>query len=374
MKSGCSWDLRGLHPEARAVARKAACRSGMSVGEWLDGVIRSAVEHEAELRRSGCSDRLQRGYEPGGFYSDDGESDHRRVREPRQQVQAEIDYDERRYDHDQEREWERQAGRPTPNRGEPRAGRSRERQESWERGFAGEDLNREHDRQMSARRRPEAPKQYWAESFADEPERAGEQYYDAPRQPASTGFFGKVRDLIGGFGSKSPRERAQDEPRHQNVQEDQSNRHRSTLKPAAKRERDEQWLEDSGAAEVEPPRRERYRTRPRGPEESGPYGNDHQRVWRRPDAAARRARDKDWLDSSQNDKRDCDSERYREPPRPPRKRTEEEHWLNVGQDSRQRKKSRPIPHGELDEDRFEDLDADDGERYRERYRNPPAAR
>ena len=39
MKSGGPWNLRGLRPEARAAARDAARRSGMSVGEWLNNVI-----------------------------------------------------------------------------------------------------------------------------------------------------------------------------------------------------------------------------------------------------------------------------------------------------------------------------------------------
>ena len=40
MKSGGPWNLRGLRPEAREAARDAARRSGVSVGEWLNNVIR----------------------------------------------------------------------------------------------------------------------------------------------------------------------------------------------------------------------------------------------------------------------------------------------------------------------------------------------
>ena len=40
MKSGGPWNLRGLRPETREAAREAARRSGMSVGEWLNSVIR----------------------------------------------------------------------------------------------------------------------------------------------------------------------------------------------------------------------------------------------------------------------------------------------------------------------------------------------
>ena len=48
MRSGGPWNLRGLRPEARAAAREAARRSGMSVGEWLNTVIRPADEDDEE--------------------------------------------------------------------------------------------------------------------------------------------------------------------------------------------------------------------------------------------------------------------------------------------------------------------------------------
>ena len=75
-------------------------------------------------------------------------------------------------------------------------------------------------------------------SFRDQPERPREHYYD---EPESTGFFGKVRKLIGRFGRKSPQERVRDEP------QDQRDRHRSRLRPAVSREWDEQWLEETRA-------------------------------------------------------------------------------------------------------------------------------
>ena len=46
MKSSGPWNLRGLRPEAREAAREAARRSGMSVGEWLNTVIRPADEDD----------------------------------------------------------------------------------------------------------------------------------------------------------------------------------------------------------------------------------------------------------------------------------------------------------------------------------------
>ncbi len=39
MKFGVRWNVRGVRPEARDTARKAAQRSGMSVGDWLNEVI-----------------------------------------------------------------------------------------------------------------------------------------------------------------------------------------------------------------------------------------------------------------------------------------------------------------------------------------------
>ncbi len=39
MKFGARWNVRGVRPEARDTARKAAQRSGMSVGDWLNEVI-----------------------------------------------------------------------------------------------------------------------------------------------------------------------------------------------------------------------------------------------------------------------------------------------------------------------------------------------
>ena len=57
MKSGGPWNLRGLHPEARAAAREAARRSGMSVGEWLNTVIQPANEEDEDAWWSATSER-----------------------------------------------------------------------------------------------------------------------------------------------------------------------------------------------------------------------------------------------------------------------------------------------------------------------------
>ena len=52
MKSGGPWNLRGLRPETREVARDAARRSGVSVGEWLNSVIREDDDDRGEPMRS----------------------------------------------------------------------------------------------------------------------------------------------------------------------------------------------------------------------------------------------------------------------------------------------------------------------------------
>ena len=57
MKSGGPWDLRGLRPEAREAARTAARRSGMSVGEWLNSVIKPANTEDREFTPTAGFDR-----------------------------------------------------------------------------------------------------------------------------------------------------------------------------------------------------------------------------------------------------------------------------------------------------------------------------
>ncbi len=134
MKSGGPWNLRGLRPEARAAARDAARRSGMSVGEWLNAVIRPAEAREAESRGSERSDRMESGREPV------------RHREPPER------------DYDQDRERERYSGRRESHRSESHGRSSPERQESWDRGFGDDDLNRSRDREQHYDR-PKPPRE-----------------------------------------------------------------------------------------------------------------------------------------------------------------------------------------------------------------------
>jgi localization factor PodJL len=134
MKSGGPWNLRGLRPEARAAARDAARRSGMSVGEWLNAVIRPADEREAQSRRSERSDHMESGREPV------------RHREP-----LESDYD-------RDRERERYSGRREFQRSESHRRSSSERPGPREWGFGDDDTNRSPDREQRYDR-PKAPRE-----------------------------------------------------------------------------------------------------------------------------------------------------------------------------------------------------------------------
>ncbi|MFY9834934.1 MAG: hypothetical protein WAK55_00415 [Xanthobacteraceae bacterium] len=51
MKSGGPWNLRGLRPEAREAADGAACRAGISVGEWLNELIQQSRNGSGALMR-----------------------------------------------------------------------------------------------------------------------------------------------------------------------------------------------------------------------------------------------------------------------------------------------------------------------------------
>ncbi len=71
MKSGGPWNLRGLRPEARQAARDAARRSGMSVGEWLNGVIETDEPDYGEQMRFADADydnEDDEDYRPRGDY------------------------------------------------------------------------------------------------------------------------------------------------------------------------------------------------------------------------------------------------------------------------------------------------------------------
>lgn len=52
MKSGGRWNFRGPRPEEDAAARDAARRSGMSVREWLNSVVKPTEAEDDERRWS----------------------------------------------------------------------------------------------------------------------------------------------------------------------------------------------------------------------------------------------------------------------------------------------------------------------------------
>lgn len=49
MKPGVPWSVKGVEPDARAVAKLAARKSGMTLGQWLNHVIREVGSQEAGL-------------------------------------------------------------------------------------------------------------------------------------------------------------------------------------------------------------------------------------------------------------------------------------------------------------------------------------
>ncbi len=75
MKSGGPWNLRGLRPETREVARDAARRSGISVGEWLNTVIARGDEDNGEPMRFAEDHE-----DDGGGWRDDYRGDPRESR------------------------------------------------------------------------------------------------------------------------------------------------------------------------------------------------------------------------------------------------------------------------------------------------------
>jgi localization factor PodJL len=92
MKSGGPWNLRGLRPEARQAARDAARRSGMSVGEWLNGVIETdEPDYGEQMRSADYDDEDDEDYRPRDDYREprhrspprrQRERNHRHEREP----------------------------------------------------------------------------------------------------------------------------------------------------------------------------------------------------------------------------------------------------------------------------------------------------
>ncbi|MEO9168573.1 MAG: hypothetical protein ABI230_09235, partial [Aestuariivirga sp.] len=48
MKPGIPWSIKGIEPELREVAKTAARRSGMTLGEWLNSAINEQADAPPE--------------------------------------------------------------------------------------------------------------------------------------------------------------------------------------------------------------------------------------------------------------------------------------------------------------------------------------
>jgi localization factor PodJL len=80
MTSGVPWQVEGVRQQARETAQEAARRSGMSVGEWLDSVIRDCAESE--------------GLEPARHPHADSDDDAADINERAPPRRAYADYDD----------------------------------------------------------------------------------------------------------------------------------------------------------------------------------------------------------------------------------------------------------------------------------------
>jgi len=156
MKSGGPWNLRGLHPEARAAARDAARRSGMSVGEWLNTVIQPVDEENEESWWSADFDR---------------EPEHREAPRPRRDRQPDYAPRQRFHDDDLGRDRNREVPRPrrdrVPDNPRPQSYR--------------EDDGRDRQRSANGRRRQREAEDQWPQSFHDD-DREPIRQSDAPQR------------------------------------------------------------------------------------------------------------------------------------------------------------------------------------------------
>ena len=175
MKSAGPWNLRGLRPEARAAAREAARRSGMSVGEWLNSVIQPAEGDGDEDWWSSDFDREpDDGWRPRSRY--EGRERERPAPPPRSRSR---EPDDRRrqssyspYDDDRERDRYVDANRAR-DRFEEDDDRERDRYR---------EPSRRHDRVEEDDARPVRRK---SRGYREEPRRPGGPYREEPRQPAA---------------------------------------------------------------------------------------------------------------------------------------------------------------------------------------------
>ncbi len=174
MKSGGPWNLRGLRPEARAAARDAARRSGMSVGEWLNTVIQPADAQDDETWWSADVEERpgDRSAQSTGQEFRDQEA-RRQTESPPRRCEREMDEPGRQRPHDDESVREQYPDRPPRHRNsEPDA--------SQRHAGPGDDAHKRHrDRLRRFRHREADEPRLQATSKTDE---THERYRDRPRR------------------------------------------------------------------------------------------------------------------------------------------------------------------------------------------------
>ena len=117
MKSGGPWNLRGLRPEARAAARDAARRSGMSVGEWLNTVIEPTEAEDDETWRPADAEERSADRSVRQSREEFRERDARRQPEaPRRRREDQSDEPRRKSPRDDNRMFEQDRDRLPPHR------------------------------------------------------------------------------------------------------------------------------------------------------------------------------------------------------------------------------------------------------------------
>ncbi len=168
MKSGGPWNLRGLRPQAREAARAAARRSGMSVGEWLNSVIRPTDEEDGEFALAAGFDHDSDDSRRQSFRYDDRElhGGHRdanwrgRDRESDDQWRQNFRYEEREQDRrHREAHWR---------------GRDRESDDQMRLNLSNDDRERGRHRDANWRRDRESGDQWRQSSGRDDREQHGQ--------------------------------------------------------------------------------------------------------------------------------------------------------------------------------------------------------
>ncbi len=180
MKSGGPWNLRGLRPEARAAAREAARRSGMSVGEWLNNVIAPSEADDDEAWWSSDFERnTDDRFVPRARY-EDRDREPERYRSPPQWRRRER---EPEFDEPGLRSLHAEDENRGPRRGAPSSRRERgvdyDRDDDRRRSFR--DDPRDYESRRDAYRAPPEPEDRWENGYRDD-DRYDDSRRDAPRR------------------------------------------------------------------------------------------------------------------------------------------------------------------------------------------------